>query len=316
MTAAVLALGVFLQEPGKVETLECKADPAQKYVCYLPKAYTPLRKWPILYCFSPNADGASFVRLYKDVAEEVGWIVAASNNSRNGPWEPIQAAISALWADTHARFSLDDKRVFASGFSGGARVSFAMSKLYPEAFAGVLAIGAGLDDGKPPGKGVAVWLVCGETDFNLKELEALDARLKSGGYRYARKTFPGGHTLPPPELAAESVRWMAREKPPRVKPNPSKAKESFEAGVKALEAKSYKKAIAAFGAAAQLGDDAILSDSRAKLEEIQSKAEELWKEAEAATDKSKKRSLLTKLKTDFEGLEIAARAAEALKKLK
>lgn len=316
MTAATVALVLALQQPGQTETVPCQADPAQNYVCYVPKAYHKAKKWPILYCFSPNANGAAFVDFYREACEEVGWIVVGSNNSRNGPGEPILAAMKAMWADTHARFNLDDKRIFASGFSGGARVSFWMSGLYPENFAGVIAIGAGTSDGKIAPRGMAIWLMCGETDFNLKELEALDAKLKGEGWKYRRKTFPGAHTMPPKDLGTEAVRWMAKEKPPLAKPNPAKAKSSFEAGEKALNGKSYKKAIASFQSALQLGGEDLQEQALAKLDEIGRIAEELWSRAEGETDKSKKRSLLTKLKTDFDGLDPAKRAVEELKKLK
>jgi len=313
MNLLTLALALALQEPGKTEVVKCAADPAQNYACYVPKAYNKARKWPILYCYSPNAQGGFFVDLYRDVCEEVGWIVVGSNNSQNGPGEPILAAMKAMWADTHAKFSIDDKRVFASGFSGGARVSFWMSNVYSENFAGVIAIGAGLPpDGKLGAKGMAIWLMCGEQDPNLKELEPLEGKLKGDGYKVVRRTFPGGHTVPGKDLASEAVRWVAKEKPAVAKPNPAEAKKSFEAGEKALADKSYKKAIASFQKSLSLGGEEAVT----KLDEIDKRAEDLWKEAEGESDKSKKRSLLTKLKTDFDGLDVAKRAADELKKVK
>jgi dienelactone hydrolase len=314
MIAVSVALLLALQEPGKTDVIKCTADPSQNYSCYVPKAYNKAKKWPILYCYSPNAQGGYFVDLYRDVCEEVGWIVVGSNNSQNGPWEPINTAMKAMWADTHARFSIDDKRIFASGFSGGSRVSFMMATLYPDNIAGVIGIGAGTPDGKVAPKGMAVWIMCGEQDPNLKELEALETKLKTDGYKYVRKTFPGGHTMPGKELASEAIRWVAKEKPPLAKPNPAEAKKSFEAGEKALADKGYKKAIAAFQKAVAFGADELQKDAIAKLEEIEKIAEDLWKEAEGEADKSKKRSLLTKIKTDFDGLDCAKRAVEELKK--
>ncbi len=314
MIAATLALLVALQEAGKTDVIKCTADPSQNYACYVPKGYTKAKKWPILYCYSPNAQGGYFVDLYRDVCEEVGWIVVGSNNSQNGPWEPINTAMKAMWADTHARFNIDDKRIFASGFSGGSRVSFMMATLYPENIAGVIGIGAGTPDGKVSPKGMAVWIMCGEQDPNLKELEALDAKLKSEGYKYVRKTFPGGHTMPGKDLASEAIRWVAKEKPPLTKPNPVEAKKAFDAGEKALADKGYKKAIASFQKAIAFGIDELQKDAIAKIEEIDRIGEDLWKEAEAETDKSKKRTLLKKILSDFDGLDCAKRAAEELKK--
>jgi len=131
-------------KPGAIVTVTCKGNADQKYSCYVPKAYTPEKRWPILYCFAPDGNGQVFVQRYKDVCEDRGWIVVGSLNSRNGPWGPIKAAIDAVWADTEERFSLRKKMKYASGFSGGARVSFGLAEMKPDFIAGVIAIGAGL----------------------------------------------------------------------------------------------------------------------------------------------------------------------------
>ncbi len=314
-TLALLALLAQVPAPGETQVVACKDDPTQLYACHLPKGYVKTKKWPILYCFSPNANGRGFVDLYREACEEVGWIVVGSNNSKNGPWEPIEAAIQAMWKDTHDRFSLDEKRCFASGFSGGARVSFSMAGMYKDSMAGVIAIGAGLADGKIGPKGMAVWLVCGTTDMNLKELEALDERLKSEGWKYVRKTFEGGHTLPPRELAIESIKWMAKEKP-RSTLNPEAARKALEAGEKALREKSTKTAIRFFQSALRQGDEEQQKAAEEKLGELQKAADELWKQAEEATDAAKKKSLYTRISKEYEGLDIAGRAAEELKKIK
>jgi dienelactone hydrolase len=196
--------------PGQVVLVTCQASPDQRYGCYLPKAYSPQREWPILYCFGPNAEGDAFVTRYQAVCEERGWIVVGSMNSRNGPWEPIQAAIDAVWKDTEARFKLSGTRRYASGFSGGSRVSFALSEMKAESFAGVIGIGAGLSSGAKdlPKKSLAVWIMCGETDFNRNELNQLSEKLKASGNPLVYRNFPGDHTMPSVELMTEAVRWM------------------------------------------------------------------------------------------------------------
>ncbi len=56
----------------------------QTYALYLPSAYAPNKKWPIVYAFDPAARGRMPVELMKDAAEKYGYIVVGSNNSRNG----------------------------------------------------------------------------------------------------------------------------------------------------------------------------------------------------------------------------------------
>ena len=196
-------------EPGKTVEVTCKGNPSQRYSCYVPKAYDPAKTWPILYCFSPNAQGDLFTRRFKNVCERRGWIVVGSMNSRNGPWEPIQEAIAAMWADTEARFSLSKTMRYASGFSGGSRVSFGVAKMHGASVAGVIGIGAGLpSSGEMPRPELAVFIACGETDPNKRELDPLYDRLKKAGNPVVYRNFPGGHVMPEIPLLEEAVEWM------------------------------------------------------------------------------------------------------------
>src|SRR6266850_1077717 len=86
---------------GKViEKVVCAANPAQRYALYLPSNYTPVRAWPILYAFDPGARGSIPVNRFQEAAEKYGWIIAGSNNSRNGPMQPSREAFEAMWDDT------------------------------------------------------------------------------------------------------------------------------------------------------------------------------------------------------------------------
>ncbi|HYE75428.1 MAG TPA: hypothetical protein VEF04_18935, partial [Blastocatellia bacterium] len=106
-----------------IDRIACLADPSQSYALYLPANYTEARKWPILYGFDPGGRGNQVVELFKEAAEKYGWIVVGSNNSRNGPGVPLSTILQAFWNDTQTRFAIDERRVYATGMSGGARVA-------------------------------------------------------------------------------------------------------------------------------------------------------------------------------------------------
>ncbi|MCX7804517.1 MAG: tetratricopeptide repeat protein [Planctomycetota bacterium] len=196
----------------KVVTLH---DPAQSYALYLPKDYTPDRKWPILYGYSPAGRGEDPVRVFQKAAEKYGWILVGSNNSRNGPWEPIRAAIEAVWKDTRARFSIDDSRIMAGGFSGGARVSFNMMAAVKGAegmeVAAVFPCGAGFgSQGAPPeGSRTIVCGMAGRGCFNFPEmrLRTMPA-LKARRIRCRLLVFDGGHQWPPEDTVLKAARYV------------------------------------------------------------------------------------------------------------
>jgi len=211
-TAQEANVGVEVPRPGKTTLVVAARDTSQSYAVYLPKNYDPTRPSPILYAFHPAARGDKLVELFREACERHGWIVAGSMNSRNGPPEPVFEALQAIWADTESRFNLSPNQRYATGFSGGSRVAFGFARMNRGRFAGVIAMGAGVSTDKVlPEKEIAVYVTCGETDFNREpELEFwLVPSLKENGNAHKFRTFPGGHIPPPKEVAGEAVDWLA-----------------------------------------------------------------------------------------------------------
>ncbi len=305
-----LVLALLAQEAGAVEVMTCRDDASQRYSIFLPKAYHRGKVWPIVYCFAPDANGDYFVEKYKKACDEVGWIVVGSLNSKNAAEDQQQRAMKSMWADTHARFSIDDKRCFASGLSGGAIVAIDFASRHKEHMAGVFAMAMGSNSISP--KGMAVWLSCGNTDYNRQGVEATHERLKAEKWIVDLKIFKGGHVISPDDLLHESILWMAKQKPP-APPKPDEAKKSLDAGEKLLAEKSWKKAIAAFTLATRAGDTKQQEIAIDKLQEIELVAIEMLKALDDEKDASKKRAVLAKVKAEFDGLDIADEAATRLK---
>ncbi len=188
-----------------VDSVPCAADPSQSYALYLPSRYTPDRAWPVLLAFHPSARGRAMVEKYAAAAEQYGYIVAGSNNSRNGPWEVSRAAVAAMPADVQRRFSIDPKRIYVTGMSGGSRVALGVA-LANHDIAGVIASSAGFPDSQPRSRvPFPIFGTAGTEDFNYLEMRLLDRKLTSP-HRLA--IFEGGHTLPPDSVALESIEWL------------------------------------------------------------------------------------------------------------
>lgn len=187
------------------------ANPDHSYALYLPSAYSPDRTWPILYALEPGARGQLPVDRYAAAAEKLGVIVVGSHNSRNGSLERSIQAIDLLYADTHTRFRIDDRRLFATGFSGGARLSLLWAK--SGQLRGVIACGAGfMNDSDVPKQGVlpfALSLVTGDEDFNYEELRTLHKQLPAARYF----EFAGPHQWPPAEVLEQALAHVLNPQP-------------------------------------------------------------------------------------------------------
>ena len=187
-----------------VDSVECALDNTQHYALYLPSNYTPTRQWNVILAFDGGARGRTPVERYREAAEKYGYIVAGSLNSRNGPWEVSLNAAKVMTADVKARFSIDPKRVYTAGMSGGARVAMKIA-LESRQIAGVFASSAGFPDEFIARLPFPVFGSAGTDDFNHLEMFQLDRRMASA---HRVLYFEGGHTWLPAELAMQAVEWM------------------------------------------------------------------------------------------------------------
>jgi poly(3-hydroxybutyrate) depolymerase len=181
------------------------ADAAHSYVLYLPNSYSADRRWPILIGFHPGARGRAIVETYREAAERYGVIVAGSNNSRNGPWEVSLGAARVMLEDLGRRLAIDERRVYLTGHSGGARLAMHIA-LSTTRIAGVIASSAGAPGAERRSSlPFPLFGTAGIEDFNYLEMRQVTRPLKTP-HRLA--VFDGGHTLPPAPVAMQAIEWL------------------------------------------------------------------------------------------------------------
>jgi dienelactone hydrolase len=222
------------QQPGRVaERIVAKDHPQQSYALYLPTTYTAQKPSPVLFVFDPDAGGKDAVEVWRAAAEKYGYIVAASNNSKNGPVQPQIDAIVAMYSDVVQRFAVNHDRLYAAGFSGGARVAGLMTFYCNRCLRAVIACGAGLPGGLKPEHFKELppyFFTVGKADFNY--FEVLDAA-RSHTAPAAIAIFDGTHQWAPPDVAMEAVAWLeagARERrlPPATPAEDKERKKQLE----------------------------------------------------------------------------------------
>jgi predicted esterase len=206
VSAGVAAAGAQdLPRGSIVDAVACATDASQTYALYLPSSYSRDRSWSLLMAFHAGARGRAMVETYEAAAEQYGYIVVGSNNSRNGPWEGSMAALRAMSDDVARRFNIDPNRVYLTGMSGGARVALQIA-LDSKNVAGVIASSAGFADNQPRASvPFPIFATAGTDDFNYIEMRQLDRKLTSPHYL---AVFAGGHTLPPKTVALDAIEWL------------------------------------------------------------------------------------------------------------
>lgn len=189
----------------------CRHDPTKSYALYLPSAYVPEKRWPILYLYEARARGAPYTERFRPAAEALGWIVATSNEVQSdGPLDPALKAAVAVLADTDARLSIDPKRRYAGGFSGGARLATILGAIVKGGLAGVVLSGAGFAEEYPPTKETpfAVAGLVGDFDYNFVEMRSLRRKLGKLGVANHLSIFSGRHEWAPADHATAALEFL------------------------------------------------------------------------------------------------------------
>jgi len=187
----------------------CKADTSLSFALQLPIDYKKEQPCPVLILFDSHGDGLFPVNLFSVEAAKNGFIIAGSNNSKNGlPAEQTIAIYRTLLNDLQARFTIEKKAIYLGGFSGGSRVAGAAA-ITEGGVAGVVGCGAGFPNiEQKPVSPFSYLAVAGNQDFNLTEMQQLDQSLEQAGYIHHLLIFEGIHQWPPKELIPDIFTWI------------------------------------------------------------------------------------------------------------
>jgi pimeloyl-ACP methyl ester carboxylesterase len=195
-----------------VDTVRCSDNAAQSYALYLPAQYHDKKDWPVILIFDPSARGSAGVSAFKNAGKKYGFILACSNNSRNGPLSDNFFAANAMLKDLEERLKIDQKRIFAAGFSGGSRFATALA-VKERKIAGIIGCGAGLPNDRsyfPSGISNFVYYgLVGTRDMNYLEMFDLPGFFSSQTrvISYLR-VFPGIHEWPGEDFLNDAVEWI------------------------------------------------------------------------------------------------------------
>jgi len=194
-----------------VEGIACQADPTQTYTLYLPTAYDPDRRWPVLLVLDPRGRSAVGTEVFREAAEEYGWILLSSNNTRSDTAvDPNIHAVNAMLPELASCYAADPSRIYAAGFSGTVACALAMGRVL-NGFAGVIAAGGAYIPELLEGVDFPYFGAVGNTDFNYQAMRKVESVLAEQGTPRRLEIFDGPHSWMPAEMATDAVAWMEVE---------------------------------------------------------------------------------------------------------
>ncbi len=206
---------INLQKGKIIDPVICQSDPTKSYALYIPEdsSNKPL---PVVYFFDAHGDGLLPVKKYKAIADSFHFILAGSNDSKNGnDWNQAESIWNTMNDDLQKRIAIDGERIYTGGFSGGAKVATFIA-LHHNEISGVIANGAGLEDITTAGNlNFSFTAITGTGDLNMTDLVSIDKILDKSGSRHRIIFFNGIHEWAPEStmlIAFEGLQFDAMQK--------------------------------------------------------------------------------------------------------
>lgn len=196
---------------GRLVAIVSRANPAQRYIAYLPTSYKAESPRPVLFIMDYRGRGRVAAEIFRPAAERHGWILLSSNHtSSDEAAQPTMDALKSMWTDAHDLWAIDTRRLYLAGVSGTARTATLIASQLKGSVAGVIGAAAGVSPGMTTAD-LAPSLyfgTAGEEDYNYWEMRTLEREAAALNLNARVEYFPGPHAWMPPDLARVAIEWL------------------------------------------------------------------------------------------------------------
>ncbi len=107
---------------------------------YLPKSFDLNKKWPVVFGFDSNGNAGNITRLYREAAEELGYMVVISDFPEKVEIKEKAEYVASFMDHIFSIFPIQKKRVYTTGLGEDANLISLVSVLINDV-AGTIAVG-------------------------------------------------------------------------------------------------------------------------------------------------------------------------------
>ncbi|GAB2779238.1 hypothetical protein [Salinimicrobium soli] len=196
-----------------VDSLKVSDSLSETYALYLPTNFQPDKKWPVLFLFDGKGRGRATAQLFKNAAEEQGYLLVSSNAvSEEQPLKENLEVASRLVLGTAGALPFDLNQISAAGSNEGGRVASTVPVLFKNIL-GVIAVGNewikfDLLDKK---KDFCFIGVTGDENFASAGIYYTARQLGAQKYPVEVYTYEGGGDWPESEIISSVVGSLTLE---------------------------------------------------------------------------------------------------------
>jgi len=195
------------------DSIPVDAEGKESYCLYRPSGFDPAVPAPVVFIFDPSGRGRTGITPFIQAADNYGYLLICSNNSRNGPIEKNFGIAERLFRKVLSEYPIRKDKMYLAGFSGGGRLSTALA-ISSGLFQGVVSCGAGLSINSgflPTTEKFSFAAIIGDEDMNFSELHHNRKYLKKIGLPNEIFTFSMDHRWPDQQQMLLAFDWLELE---------------------------------------------------------------------------------------------------------
>lgn len=118
---------ITLKKGTIIDGVTTKDSISETFAVYLPKAFEMSKKWPVLFVYDTKGRGRQAIGMFKEAAEEQGYILAASNNIHDSLSLSKSVLVSSrMFNALFTMVPIDGNRLYTGGYKEGARLASLM----------------------------------------------------------------------------------------------------------------------------------------------------------------------------------------------
>lgn len=212
----VLALGTFfctsaqqiaLKKGTISDTVQVMDSVAESFALYLPTNFDTSKEWPILLIFDMNGRAKQVLSMFREAAEEQGYVLASSNNVTDSLSLAENMLITSRMINTiYSILPIRKNRTYVGGFASGARFS-SLIPTFIKNIEGVVSCGSAVSTtevltNKNPFHFIGI---VGNLDYNYPDMISLEKILDNLKFPNQLMIFEGDHEWPPRNYLSKAL---------------------------------------------------------------------------------------------------------------
>ena len=201
---------ITLKKGAIIDGIKVTDSIAETFAIYLPQNFEMTKKWPVLFVYDTNGRGKQVISMFREAAEEQGYILAASNNINDSLSLSKNVLVSSRMFNTlFSMVPIQRNRVYTGGYTDGARLASLMPTFIKQV-KGVIACGSSVANievlsSKNPFHFVGI---VGVEDYNYTAMIGTEKVLNKLKFPNNLLIFQGGQEWPSTKYMSKAMELL------------------------------------------------------------------------------------------------------------